>query len=63
MMLFVFDAWTNPSLFQTGWFVEFLSGARDRYRSTPLRFPAGVISRKSWARRRPRGCGFFDRNG
>ena len=24
MMLFVFDAWTNPSLFQTGWFVESL---------------------------------------
>ena len=24
MMLFVFDAWNNPSLFQTGWFVELL---------------------------------------
>ncbi len=24
MMLFVFDTWTNPSLFQTGWFVESL---------------------------------------
>jgi P-type Mg2+ transporter len=24
MMLFVFDAWTNPALFQTGWFVESL---------------------------------------
>jgi P-type Mg2+ transporter len=24
MMLFVFDAWNNPSLFQTGWFVESL---------------------------------------
>ena len=24
MMLFVFNAWSNPSLFQTGWFVEFL---------------------------------------
>ena len=24
MMLFVFGAWTNPSLFQTGWFVESL---------------------------------------
>ncbi|HUI96103.1 MAG TPA: magnesium-translocating P-type ATPase [Xanthobacteraceae bacterium] len=24
MMLFVFDAWTDPSLFQTGWFVESL---------------------------------------
>jgi P-type Mg2+ transporter len=24
MMLFVFDAWANPSLFQTGWFVESL---------------------------------------
>jgi P-type Mg2+ transporter len=24
MMLYVFDAWTNPSLFQTGWFVESL---------------------------------------
>jgi Mg2+-importing ATPase len=24
MMLFVFDAWTNPSLFQTGWFIESL---------------------------------------
>jgi len=24
MMLFVFDAWTNASLFQTGWFVESL---------------------------------------
>jgi Mg2+-importing ATPase len=24
MMLFVFNAWTNPSLFQTGWFVESL---------------------------------------
>ncbi len=24
MMLFVFHAWTNPSLFQTGWFVESL---------------------------------------
>ena len=24
MMLFVFDAWSNPSLFQTGWFVESL---------------------------------------
>jgi Mg2+-importing ATPase len=24
MMLFVFDSWTNPSLFQTGWFVESL---------------------------------------
>ena len=24
MMLFVFNAWTNPSLFQTGWFVELL---------------------------------------
>jgi Mg2+-importing ATPase len=24
MMLFVFDCWTNPSLFQTGWFVESL---------------------------------------
>ncbi|HYM35128.1 MAG TPA: magnesium-translocating P-type ATPase, partial [Steroidobacteraceae bacterium] len=24
MMLFVFDAWKNPSLFQTGWFVESL---------------------------------------
>jgi P-type Mg2+ transporter len=24
MMLFVFDAWGNPSLFQTGWFVESL---------------------------------------
>ncbi len=24
MMLFVFDAWTKPSLFQTGWFVESL---------------------------------------
>jgi Mg2+-importing ATPase len=24
MMLFVFDAWDNPSLFQTGWFVESL---------------------------------------
>jgi len=23
-MLFVFDSWTNPSLFQTGWFVESL---------------------------------------
>jgi Mg2+-importing ATPase len=25
MMLFVFDCWTNPSLFQTGWFVESLT--------------------------------------
>jgi Mg2+-importing ATPase len=24
MMLFVFGAWTNPALFQTGWFVESL---------------------------------------
>ncbi len=24
MMLYVFDAWTNPALFQTGWFVESL---------------------------------------
>ncbi len=24
MMLYVFDAWANPSLFQTGWFVESL---------------------------------------
>jgi P-type Mg2+ transporter len=24
MMLFIFDAWANPSLFQTGWFVESL---------------------------------------
>ena len=24
MMLFVFDCWNNPSLFQTGWFVESL---------------------------------------
>jgi P-type Mg2+ transporter len=24
MMLFVFDCWSNPSLFQTGWFVESL---------------------------------------
>ena len=24
MMLYVFDAWGNPSLFQTGWFVELL---------------------------------------
>ena len=24
MMLYVFDCWTNPSLFQTGWFVESL---------------------------------------
>jgi len=24
MMLFVFDSWTDPSLFQTGWFVESL---------------------------------------
>ena len=24
VMLFVFDAWSNPSLFQTGWFVELL---------------------------------------
>ena len=24
MMLFVFDCWGNPSLFQTGWFVESL---------------------------------------
>jgi Mg2+-importing ATPase len=24
MMLFVFDSWANPSLFQTGWFVESL---------------------------------------
>ncbi len=24
MMLFVFDTWSNPSLFQTGWFVESL---------------------------------------
>jgi Mg2+-importing ATPase len=24
MMLFVFHAWNNPSLFQTGWFVESL---------------------------------------
>jgi hypothetical protein len=24
MMLFIFDAWSNPSLFQTGWFVESL---------------------------------------
>jgi P-type Mg2+ transporter len=24
MMLFVFDCWTNPPLFQTGWFVESL---------------------------------------
>ncbi|OIQ71105.1 magnesium-transporting ATPase, P-type 1 [mine drainage metagenome] len=24
MMLYVFDAWNNPSLFQTGWFVESL---------------------------------------
>jgi Mg2+-importing ATPase len=24
MMLFVFDAWNNPSLFQTGWFTESL---------------------------------------
>jgi len=24
IMLFVFDAWSNPSLFQTGWFVESL---------------------------------------
>ena len=24
MMLFVFDSWNNPSLFQTGWFVESL---------------------------------------
>ena len=24
MMLFVFDAWSNPALFQTGWFVESL---------------------------------------
>ncbi len=24
MMLYVFDAWTNPPLFQTGWFVESL---------------------------------------
>ncbi|HZP78879.1 MAG TPA: magnesium-translocating P-type ATPase [Pseudolabrys sp.] len=24
MMLFVFDCWTNPALFQTGWFVESL---------------------------------------
>ncbi|HET7252827.1 MAG TPA: magnesium-translocating P-type ATPase [Xanthobacteraceae bacterium] len=24
MMLFVFDSWSNPSLFQTGWFVESL---------------------------------------
>ncbi|MGA9824784.1 MAG: magnesium-translocating P-type ATPase [Methylocystis sp.] len=24
MMLYVFDAWSNPSLFQTGWFVESL---------------------------------------
>jgi Mg2+-importing ATPase len=24
IMLFVFDCWTNPSLFQTGWFVESL---------------------------------------
>jgi Mg2+-importing ATPase len=24
MMLFIFDCWTNPSLFQTGWFVESL---------------------------------------
>ena len=24
MMLFVFDAWNNASLFQTGWFVESL---------------------------------------
>ena len=24
MMLFVFDCWSNPSLFQTGWFVELL---------------------------------------
>jgi P-type Mg2+ transporter len=24
MMLFVFDAWNNPALFQTGWFVESL---------------------------------------
>jgi Mg2+-importing ATPase len=24
MMLFIFNAWTNPSLFQTGWFVESL---------------------------------------
>ena len=24
MMLFVFDAWSDPSLFQTGWFVESL---------------------------------------
>ena len=24
MMLFVFDAWHDPSLFQTGWFVESL---------------------------------------
>jgi Mg2+-importing ATPase len=22
MMLFVFDWWSNPPLFQTGWFVE-----------------------------------------
>jgi len=25
MMLFIFNAWTNPSLFQTGWFVESLT--------------------------------------
>src|SRR4029077_6373197 len=24
MMLFVFNAWSNPALFQTGWFVESL---------------------------------------
>jgi P-type Mg2+ transporter len=24
MMLYVFDAWNNPALFQTGWFVESL---------------------------------------
>ena len=24
VMLYVFDGWNNPSLFQTGWFVEFL---------------------------------------
>jgi len=24
MMLFIFGAWTNPALFQTGWFVESL---------------------------------------
>jgi Mg2+-importing ATPase len=24
MMLYVFDCWNNPSLFQTGWFVESL---------------------------------------